>query len=372
MSKEVLTVTVKRSADRAFPFDVDPEVSLQDARSDLQLSGWAIHPDFEISEIVLGQGEEILQRAQPFKHRPLAFQQHSALPGAARCGYELSHPNPVEGAYWLAAAGSPDGGMLRMADLQLTRKKRPQVFYMHIAKAGGSTVNKMFSRRFAKEFSKEHIESSTEWRDDPALLEGYEFLSGHLGLEILDQRINLARFHLVTVVREPLAQLISHFAWIRRLAEPGEESRLANHPPYVQAFAKKLAGYDLGDPASIAPLINSLNNAERRLVDNYQVRHFATVPGAWVGRAELDSAKRAVSRFRHIGVASNLDEFFQNVAEDMQWPEMPPAERVNVTTNFFHMDPANPDLAEALLPLIRFDRMLYEYILENRNLTPRS
>lgn len=369
MSKDELTVAVQRCPELDIPFGIDPQVTFQDASSALQVTGWVVHPEFEVREVVLGQGEEILQRTAPSIHRPLASRLNAHLPGASLCGYQLDLPEPAEGAYWLAVL-APDGTALRMANLQLALKTRPRIFYMHIAKAGGSAVNHMFSRQFPGALIQEHIESTAVWRDDPSSLENYVYLSGHLGLASLDKHINLAGFHLVTVVREPLAQLISHFSWIRRLAEPGQEQRFAAHPPFVQAFAKKLANHDLGSPDAVNALVESLLHPEHCLVDNYQVRHFAAARGQRVSEYDLKVAVRALSRFRHIGVASDLDGFFKAVAEDMQWPPMPPTERVNVTPDFFGMDASNPEIAEALEPLIRFDTQLYDHIVENRNLPP--
>lgn len=359
-----MQVTVQRHPHDSLVSALDPVVIDQESGGSFQISGWAIHKHFEIREVLFGRGDEVLQRSQPCVHRPLAFKRHSSLPGAQNCGFELVHATPEEGVYWLAIAG-PDRDIVHIADLHVSLRDRLQIFFMHIAKSGGSAVNRMFAHQFARQASQEHIESTAMWREDPTALENFDFLSGHLGLNALDQRLDLSRFHLVTVVRDPLDQLISHFAWIRRLASPGEESRFANHPPYVQSFANKLASHDLGSPRELGQLIGALEGHERGLVDNYQVRHFAPIRSPWVGPDDLRAARQALDRFRHIGVASDLDTFFKCIAEDMQWTPMPPTERVNVTSEFFGMDRNNPGLAEVLWPLMRFDQGLYDHILKH-------
>lgn len=364
VNREALAVSIRRVRGLTFPFAIDPVIATRHTGDALTLSGWAIHTDFEIQKVSLGQGEKALQTVRPEKHRPRAYEQFQQLPGSQNCGFDFELDHPGEGAYWIAIVEA-NGNLLRIANLELSRTRRRRMLYIHIAKAGGSTVNRMLSRHFAPELSQVHIESTEEWRKDPRALESREFLSGHLGLDVLDRRLNLKPFDLVTVVREPIEQLISHIAWIRRLAEPGEQERLEAHPPYIQSFAQKLSSYDLTEPETITRMIDELAESEFRLLDNYQVRHFTNPHNRPVNPADLELAKQALSRFRHIGIASNLDGFLAEVARDMQWPPMSPAGRENVTGNFFGLDRNNEALAEALQPLMRFDQSLYDFIVKN-------
>jgi len=357
-----MTVMVECRDETAFQFTIDPEVSLQDAYRMLRVSGRVAYAGSNIEQLLLGRDDTVLERIGAGDVQGLTGNQNIGCDMGGNTHFALAHPLPEEGIYWLALSLA-DGEVIRLADMRLELKQRTGLFFMHMAKTGGSSVNHTLGSQFAAGQSQTHIESTVEWRDNPGALEHHQFLSGHLRLDRLDPKINLESFHLVTVIREPLDQVISHLAWIRRLAEPGEAERFDAHPPLIQAFAKKLCRYDLSNPTSVAFLINSLNERERILVDNHQVRYFANVRGRWVCQNDLRAACRAVCRFRHIGLCSDLGQLFEALAEDMGWPMVPEVERLNVTADFFGMDRNDPDLAQALSPLIRFDQKLFDFIL---------
>ncbi len=361
MSPKALTVAVECRDETTYKFAIDPEVSLQDAYRVLRVSGWLADPQANIQEVLLGRGDSVLERIRPGDTKDVTGERSTHFKFARKTIFDFRHQSPEEGIYWLACS-LPGGKVKKLADMRLLSKPRNGVFFMHMAKTGGSSVNHALSSQFAPGLSQTHIESTVEWQDNPAALQNHEFLSGHLRLDRLDPKLNLENFHLVTVIREPLDQLISHLAWIRRLAEPGEVERFNVHPPLIQAFATKLSRYDLSNPTSIAFLIHSLNERERILVDNHQVRYFAHVRGRWVGPDDVRAACRAAGRFRHIGLSSDMNQFFRTLTIDMHWPTVPEVERLNVTHDFFGMDRNNADLARALFPLMRFDQDLFDYI----------
>jgi hypothetical protein len=366
MSIPGFRIQVQRHAGIVLPFALDPPVFQQYSPQQLVLTGWAIHPRHAIDEVVIGRGEQTLAGVVPDQHRPGATAAHVSLPGADKPGFTLGLDNPLAGEYWLAVRGGNQPRQI-FADLTLTPADLPQLFYMHIAKAGGSTVNRYFMQHFRASHSREHIESAPEWPKNPQALAGHAFLSGHISLRALDEKLDAERFKLVTVVREPFSHLVSHLAWIRRLAEKGEERRFNIHPQPVQVFARKLADCDFTSTRDVSELVANLAAEERILVDNCQVRYFAKVPGDWVGEPDLQEAKAATRRFAHIGLTRNLDGFFAAVAHDMGWPPPAAAGRVNVTGDFFGLDRLAPEVSALLKPLVRFDEALFDWIVSARH-----
>lgn len=367
MSVSSLHVASKAGRDVVIPFALDPAVFAQNARDVLRLSGWAIHPQYPIKEVLLGRGEQVLARTRPNVERPGAQKTHQGLPGSERPGFTLRYAAPPAGDYWIAIT-NPGGELQKVFTLELYSSERQQLLFLHIAKCGGTSVNHFLGKHFDPAVALEHMESSESWVQDPASFERYEYLSGHVGLSSLDRLMNLSRFELVTVVREPFAQLRSHFAWIRRLADPGEEARYRAHPPFVQQFADKLARCDFKDPAAIRNLIDSLLHEERGLVDNYQTRCLSPLPvqGERLDEREYQAACMALPRFKQIGQANDLEAFFRNVARDMGWPPPEPMERRNVSSRFYGLEEPGDAVLEALEPLIFWDRKLYTRV-EHRN-----
>jgi len=361
MTIQALTPRLTRDPAIRLPFALDPPVFHQNARFGLDLSGWAICPLFRVQEVILRRDGKIVASARPDQHRPGASRTFSELPGAETPGFRLTLAAAQAGVFELAVSG-PDGQLITFAELELLEESRPQLFYMHIAKAGGSTVNRHLLQYFDPRAARDHIESAPEWAKNPAALQEYEFLSGHISLQAFDDALDASDFHLVTVMREPWSHLRSHLAWIRHLTDPGEERRYAVHPEPVQQFARRLADCDFTSPDALAKLVSTLEPHDRILVDNCQVRYFAPVTGEWTTAQDLEAAIAAQKRFDLIGTTDRLDEFFTALAERMAWPLDLPEKRENVTQSFYGLERPADDVRAALGPLITFDERLYRAV----------
>lgn len=343
-------------------FALDPEVFRQDASRNLRLTGWALHPGFRVAQVVLGQDGRELAAAEVSGYRPRAAQVHATCPGADRAGFEMSLSPLAPGSYWLAAV-SEQGQAERFAEICLVEEDQPRLLFMHIAKAAGSSVNRFLASHYADGSYLLHIESEATWRDDPGSLQKFDLLSGHVGLFALKRRLGEGRYRLLTVVREPMAQLTSHLAWVRRLSDPGEEHRFDRHPEYVQKFSRKLAGLDFTNAADLLQLTASLTDGERQLVDNCQVRYFTRVEdGASVTAEDLVAAQGATAEFYRIGLAEDLEAFLSAIAGDFGWPAPERAARDNVTRDFYGLEGGGPEIRAALQPLLRYDTQLYDFI----------
>ncbi len=211
-------------------------------RRNLPVEGWALHPEKRLRRLLLVDSDQTVSEALVDSFRERVTRAYADWPGAGRPGFRLVIPGP--GVYTVLGE-SDDGEHTPVGSIELEATAGQKLFFMHIAKAGGSSVNAYFSRQFAPDEATRHLESDPAWRDDPRSLEQRYFLSGHVNSVAIDRHLSLEGFRRVTVLRAPMEQLVSHLAWIRRLAEPDEQERYAAHPPYVQAFADKLAAMDL-------------------------------------------------------------------------------------------------------------------------------
>jgi hypothetical protein len=322
------------------------------ARNDLLLEGWVVHPAWRVCRLVLAQGSQEKGAAPVELRREAVSRVYADWPGADRPGFRLVLPFPGS---WTLLGEAQDGKREPLAELEWEDKGFQKLFFMHIAKAGGSSVNAYFSRQFAPDQARQHLESAPAWSSDPRSLERHDFLSGHVNSVAIDRHLSLDDFRRVTVLREPLEQLISHLAWIRRLAAPGEEERYEAHPPYVQAFADKLAMTDFSDPRALEALVDGLTREERGLVDNCQCRYLTdTVPD----RVQAEHVPAAIERlgwFHHVGFVDRLDPFLAEVARAMAWPLPVTRARENVTREFFGLESPSDAQIAALGPLTRFD-----------------
>ncbi len=249
-----------------------------------------------------------------------------------------------------------------------TTPVRRKLLFMHIAKAAGSTVNTYFANHYSAEQYAVHIESNEKWQSSPDELKSMSFLSGHISLPVLGKKLDLEDYYKVTVIREPYAQLCSHLAWIKRLAMPGEEKRLKQHPGYIQIFARKLATTDFTAPEKLKTLLGSLAEREARLIENCQTRYFTFVPpGRSVDATDAAKAIEASATFNRIGITESISSFMKDVASDMSWPEPDDCTRQNITQDFYGLDLSDNETREALWPLVQHDIELYKHIASLQN-----
>ncbi|NTV94301.1 MAG: sulfotransferase family protein [Thiobacillus sp.] len=244
------------------------------------------------------------------------------------------------------------------------------IVFIHIAKAAGSTVNRYFLDRLGRERCALHIESDLAWRDDEArarLVTDKTFLSGHIMYREFRDKLDLGDCFTFTFLRDPRAQVVSHLAWIRRLAESAEAARLAAHPPYIARLAGKLAGLDLGNAGQMAGFVAGLGPEEHALLDNPQVRYLRGGRNQGpVNEGDVQSAKARLGRLDAFGVVEELQDGLAGIARALGLapPATLPSE--NVQEDKYGMSAADPRLMAALHPLIRHDLELYAAAVARR------
>lgn len=371
MPAAVTRVAVTRKVgflNRAIEFMLDDIVTSQDASERLVVRGWVIHRSRSIGDVSLKAGSETLASGPLRVHRPGVQERFPSSPNAGLAGFEFEIATPATRQLGLFAR-LESGRQVMLANLELESRSEPRLLFMHIPKAAGSYVNRYFAQHFSNDRHAVHIESNPDWEKDPDRIRRLDFVSGHVTLPRLASKLNVEDYIKVTVVRDPFAQVVSHLAWIRRLADAEEEARLKSHPAYIQAFAHKLAAVDLASPAAIRSVIADFDEAENRLVENCQTRYFTAVePGRKVTDDDGKKAVVASESFDVIGSTRGIDRFLRTVAERMGWPVPAQRPRENVSRGYYGLDPDNPEHREALRPLVCRDLGLFEAIARTRSL----
>ncbi len=287
-------------------------------------------------------------------------------------------PDAPQAGYRLEVASSPgeryqieieleSGKRWKLAELRLHQHEQPKLLFMHIPKAAGSSVNRFLAGHYSRSKHVVHIESDPDWQQNPDRIRQLDFISGHVPLPQLARKLNLDDYRKLTVLREPYAQLASHLAWIRRLADPGEEQRLERHPGYIQALSRKLSAIEFSDPASLRSLISGLNESETRLLDNCQVRYFTAVAqDEHVSPLNLEQAVQDSAIFDLIGNADAVGDFLEAIARDMGWA--PPRQAIveNISKGYYGLDFSREETREALFALVRYDLDLYQRVTSSR------
>lgn len=247
-----------------------------------------------------------------------------------------------------------------------SRAASGKLVFIHVAKTAGTSVKKLFLENFPVDQVEVELENCSEWIKCNNLnrFETLRFLSGHMAYAELDRRVDLSRFLVVTVLRNPLEHIISHIAHFRRFAEKEHTGIFNNSSEEAQTLIQKLSQLDLAKPEAITYLYKSLTNYELLLFDNYQVRNFCRglsyLPdGQRIGFQELESALKTFKKIDVVGDVEDIPAFLATVFGRMGW--MPPQNipKENANNEKYGMDIRNPAMVNALWPFIHFDCALY-------------
>jgi hypothetical protein len=247
----------------------------------------------------------------------------------------------------------------------MNQEKR--IVFMHIAKTAGTTLNQIAGNALGEDQCAFHIESQgDQW---PALRDR-RFISGHIRFHDLKSAFGGDDALFVSLLRHPVAHVISHIAWIRHLSDPGHEARLAAHADYIRDLSAKLAAIDLANPGQLGKLIAELTPLERGLLENAQTRYFCRVRHiAPLELKHLQTACRNLGQFDLIGYSEKMPDFLARLSSLSGHEFQPLDERLNSLGNKYGLTRV-PRLVEALLPLIHYDMALYQFSLATRR--PRA
>ena len=317
--------------------------------------GWAKVADGSTPALVVinADGEQHCIVASEFRDDLLKRGLHPS----GECGFSLNLGHRLKAPATVSVFAS-------MGDIAPSRPAfvNKPVFFMHIAKTAGSSVNEFFIEHFGRERAAMHIESVT----DPATLTHHQFISGHIGLERFERDFDSKRFYTATMLREPIRQLVSHLNWVRHLSEPERAEFLQGHPEIVRDISARLQQVDFSSPDAMSRFVSELRPAERPLFDNCQCRYFHSIPAATPYNEDaFRQAVRNLTRFDFVGLTENFEPAIRYLSAKAgivkSWEESP---RVNVNKFDYGFDATNPDLVTAVAPLVRYDQALYRHASE--------
>ena len=329
--------------------------------------GWVINPNAPVASIrvMRERDEKEIGRLETGRERARVATAHPEINHAATSGFEGQLALSQPGCYWIEVV-QPDRVRIPIFRLSLSdpATKPAKLMFMHIAKTAGSSMNRFIADSIGADRCAFHLEIDKRWRDPSGLRQLGEkvAISGHVTYRMFAERLDLAEYVKVTMLRNPLDHLISHLAFIRRLADPSQRTRLNGHTPAIQAFVAKLAALDFTDYNSVRDLVANLQPFERVLVENCQTRYLSHVPPVRpVDKHALNVARGALHKFDILGFTETIDVFLDSVASRMGWPRPKTAPRENLHPERYGIDATNPAIRAALQPLIHFDSALYKY-----------
>lgn len=127
---------------------------------------------------------------------------------------------------------------------QYDLKPEDVVYFCHIPKTAGMTFRTIIEDQFACEDVCPATLNAQLAKLAPEDLQKYRLFRGHLGFSNLPGLLAGKRVINITVVREPIARVISHYDYIRRM--PGDPHYAAVKDMSLEEFAQRLTAGKLG------------------------------------------------------------------------------------------------------------------------------
>ncbi|MEG6550307.1 hypothetical protein V6C53_08730 [Desulfocurvibacter africanus] len=329
--------------------------------SPLVLRGWVWSPNDSIEgvEARTESGECIFQTLN--QYRP-ALNKQLGLAEDVALGFRLDlKARPDTGRVVLRGLGSRAAHVLCSIDMrgmdESKAEERPkQLFFMHIAKTAGSSVNALVQQYYPPERCVSHVESYHLRPDMNVLnLQDKLYVSGHVTLEVARRRRYIADgCKTFTLLRKPASHLLSHIAWVKRLGLPEYAREYAAHPAHIQELARMM------NAMSFEEFIGCMGEMGHNLFDNVQTRYLASAFSCLLDDGHLEQALATLRTFDIVGLNEEFDRSMRLLARSMGWGEPAILPRENVasykcTWRELGIGPDHPLLRK----LLRYDDEVY-------------
>ncbi|MGH6924176.1 MAG: hypothetical protein ACRED5_10605 [Propylenella sp.] len=186
-------------------------------------------------------------------------------------------------------------------------KTRPtRLFFLHIPKTAGSSVNYFFANVVGHDNSLLHLESQLSVMNDTSTdaFRRVRFASGHLSLQFIHEHFDLNSWVTMTVLRNPIDQIGSHLRWLKYVGSKPGSPLMQGHTPLIQHMAARLNKISLNDTAAMQTLFFDEFPQARLLFDNCQVRYLLPV---CAGPVDQEMANRAIQAIKNIDYVISVE-----------------------------------------------------------------
>jgi len=314
------------------------------------VSGWVSYVDESLNPVMLKitKGDEV-QFVIADRERKDVLQVGRVK--TAFCGYQVS----FSADNFEPALVEVLSSMGKLSEDVPSYKNR-KLFFIHIPKAAGSSVNDLMSSVIEGPYFT-HIEGLRDrWSD----IKEARFLSGHIRYTDYVSSFSQHDYVVFAFLREPLSHLKSHMNWVRRLAEPELINKRDSHSDIVHRIADELAVLNFTDINSLASYVKQIKPIAYGLFDNCQVRFLSEVKAnERVCQKHLEQAVRNLRHLHFVGISEHSKESQAQLLSLLGMEGKASEAKSNVNSYDYGLDITKGEVIYTLNPLVQFDIQLY-------------
>lgn len=243
------------------------------------------------------------------------------------------------------------------------------LFYLHIPKTAGSSMNRFLCDQFKDDETALHIESTGILDGENALeqTDQFKLLSGHIPLPRIIQKLDVLKTRqTIATFRLPITHVISHISWVRKLGDPSEHKRLKVHTASIQKITAKLLETDLSKPAEITELIRWLEANKLFLFNNTQTQYLCGGALGGFSPQLINQALQHLNQIDYVGTVERLNEFLLLLCYRLGFTQANESSPIKKNTNpeTYGLDIKDESIRRALQPLIGWDQIIYRHARE--------
>ncbi len=226
----------------------------------------------------------------------------------------------------------------------------PLILYVHVPKTAGSTVNALLARMYGE--GRAHCEGVIARPADLGPLCGrMNWLSGHVPVDAFRSTVRreTARpLRLFTAIREPGAQIASHYNWLIEIFHRGE-AFYNGHPEPIRRISETIRASDNSDPARVIANLDSYQG----LFLNQQSHYVLGQRAGWGAGGVVQRLRE----YEHVATEDQLGDLVERMTGKRV--------EIDVTENAsrYHFDPdvfQAPELRRFLAERHFYDFALYD------------
>lgn len=196
-------------------------------------------------------------------------------------------------------------------------KTEKKIFFMHIAKAAGSSVNKIFGQILGEENCHFHAESILSEKSLKEILENKKFVSGHIYFNFVKELEDDDNIITFTLFREPYSHISSHILWLDHYGMPEYKQEYEGLNQDIKELIDFISDTDIANPYDLDYFLTNLPPWGIKMLNNCQTRYLLGQQNNFkpLSLKDFPYALKHLKSFNVCGTVENMKQTFKSVFE---------------------------------------------------------